>query len=223
MPTWIVNQEMVRRWLRVLTARRVANRSIPISTSTSKGEFACHVTPVVLELFCFLCRQRAQRSGHVSLRVGSGAGERPFRRTHSHIQRLLQQSDAAGRSQLGGERPGEVLQLEGRRPHHFEHLGIQQTPAPGDFSTTRGPSVGVKCVILQSSIDQLCSLHMPSAHSQDKDSKQEPKTSWWHWRRPKTSRETTPATEAKTVVEAKDTAIDMGDEQIISSEISGKK
>ncbi|KAH0815419.1 hypothetical protein GEV33_007372 [Tenebrio molitor] len=74
--------------------------------------------------------------------------------------------------------------------------------------------------LLQSSIDQLCSLHMPSAHSQDKDSKQEPKTSWWHWRRPKTSRETTPATEAKTVVEAKDTAIDMGDEQIISSEIS---
>ncbi|RZC36849.1 phosphatidate phosphatase LPIN3 [Asbolus verrucosus] len=75
--------------------------------------------------------------------------------------------------------------------------------------------------LLQSTIDQLCSLHMPSA--QGKDAKPESR-SWWNWRRSKTSRETTPvvdsAATAKTVIEAKDTAIDMGEDQILATEIS---
>lgn len=72
--------------------------------------------------------------------------------------------------------------------------------------------------LLQSSIDQLCNVHMPS---QGKDTKQEPKASWWHWRRAKTSRETTPVVDSrKTIVETKDTAIDIGDEHILQTNIS---
>ncbi|EFA07054.2 phosphatidate phosphatase LPIN3 [Tribolium castaneum] len=74
--------------------------------------------------------------------------------------------------------------------------------------------------LLQSSIDQLCNIHMPS-NQESKDNKQEAKTSWWHWRRSKTSREATPTVDTrKTVVEVKDTAIDIGDEHILQTDIS---
>ncbi|XP_074027321.1 phosphatidate phosphatase LPIN [Leptinotarsa decemlineata] len=65
--------------------------------------------------------------------------------------------------------------------------------------------------LLKSSIDQLCNMHMPAAlTSKDFGPKQqqETKSSWWSWRRGKTSRETTPApeksTESEKTVETKD-------------------
>ncbi|XP_044744130.1 phosphatidate phosphatase LPIN2 isoform X2 [Coccinella septempunctata] len=51
----------------------------------------------------------------------------------------------------------------------------------------------------QSSIDQLCNVHMPSTSkstSQNKiQAKQEERYSWWSWRRSRSSRETTPVVE----------------------------
>ncbi|KAG5868990.1 hypothetical protein JTB14_025267 [Gonioctena quinquepunctata] len=70
--------------------------------------------------------------------------------------------------------------------------------------------------LLQSSVDQLCNIHMPARITEtqedpkEEQQQQEAKYSWWNWRRGKTSRETTPAlgksTEPDKTAETKDLA-----------------
>ena len=69
--------------------------------------------------------------------------------------------------------------------------------------------------LLQASVDQLCNMHMPSNQSIKDVTKTEAKTSWWHWRRSKTSRETTPAVEARKTEETKETSIEIGDDELV--------
>lgn len=55
--------------------------------------------------------------------------------------------------------------------------------------------------LFQSTVEQLCSLHMPttSSSTQEKGIKQETRYSWWSWRRNRSSRETTPALDVPTM------------------------
>lgn len=71
--------------------------------------------------------------------------------------------------------------------------------------------------LVQSSVDQLVNIHMPSRSPQEmkEGPKQEARRSWWSWRRGGTSREATPAPEnvgeiSKTG-ETKDVVIEVGE------------
>lgn len=75
----------------------------------------------------------------------------------------------------------------------------------------------------QTSVDHLCNIHMPSVQIKNiPKQQQEPRSSWWSWRRSKTSRETTPAPEGvneltSKTVDTKDTVKEVK-EDIIEQE-----
>nr|QYV43132.1 lipid metabolism-related protein [Colaphellus bowringi] len=79
--------------------------------------------------------------------------------------------------------------------------------------------------LLQSSVDQLCTIHMPTRVLEEgKDcpkQQQEARYSWWSWRRGKTSREATPASDKATdtnkTVDTKD-VVDAVAEDIVNQE-----
>ncbi|XP_056634366.1 phosphatidate phosphatase LPIN3 isoform X1 [Diorhabda sublineata] len=72
--------------------------------------------------------------------------------------------------------------------------------------------------LVQSSVDQLCNIHMPNRPAaqelKEEGPKQEIRRSWWRWSRGATSRETTPASEnvnIKKVVDTKQVVIEKGE------------
>ncbi|KAJ8965307.1 hypothetical protein NQ317_018803 [Molorchus minor] len=86
--------------------------------------------------------------------------------------------------------------------------------------------------LVQSSVEQLCSMHMPPSQATDSPSEeqkqpQEARYSWWNWRRSRASRETTPALEnaleTNKTAETKDIIIkDIVEEEVVKKGVVGE-